>query len=93
MFYRYIRAITRFRQEERIVYLDKTWVNQGHTRQRQWQTATGHRKIQGVAPAGKGQRLIHVDAGGQEGFVEGVSLTFLSKSASDDYNSEMNGEV
>ena len=76
-----------------MVYLDETWLNSGHTRSRQWQTKEGKGKVQKGAPPGKGQRLIHTDVGGKEGFVEGAELTFISKTGNPDYHQEMNGDV
>ena len=41
-------------------------------------------------PSGKGQRLIVVQAGGVEGWVDGADLVFKSKTNSADYHDEMN---
>ena len=43
-------------------------------------------------PSGKGQRLILVQAGGVEGWVDGANLVFKSKTNSADYHDEMNTE-
>ena len=43
-------------------------------------------------PGGKGQRLIVVQVGGVEGWVEGAGLVFISKTNPADYHDKMNSE-
>ena len=43
-------------------------------------------------PSGRGQRLIVVHGGGEEGWIEGADLVFRSKTNSPDYHDEMNSE-
>lgn len=74
----------------KIVFLDETWVNAGHTVTKSWsdETVKSCRK----EPTGKGGRLIVVHAGTSQGFVAGAELIFKSKKQSD-YHQEMNAET
>ena len=91
--FRYLRQIKKAREQgKKIVYMDETWLNAGHSCTHQWQLKGEAARPKGAAP-GKGQRLIVTDAGGKEGYVEGAKLTFISKTNNEDYHSEMNGTV
>ncbi|XP_053406296.1 uncharacterized protein LOC128559142 [Mercenaria mercenaria] len=71
------------------VYIDETWVDTSHTAKYCWQ-APG---MDGVTtPVSKGQRLIIVHGGSNEGFVPGALLIYNASSSSGDYHHEMNGE-
>ena len=72
----------------KILYLDETWVNSGHTVNKEWTDSDGTCRS---LPKGKGSRLIVVDAGTEEGFVEGATLIF-SSNKTDDYHEEMDSE-
>lgn len=99
---RYLRQIRQYRQQNKpIFYLDETWLNEGHTRQRVWQdeSITDRRQafMEGWStglknPSGKGRRLIITHVGGETGFVEDGLLVFESKKTGD-YHEEMNASV
>ncbi|XP_049272628.1 uncharacterized protein LOC125758899 [Rhipicephalus sanguineus] len=82
------------RKEKRAVYyLDETWVNAGHTKEKVWEDAFRKGLITGLrAPSGKGGLLIVIHAGSENGFVDGASFVFRAKkSVTSDYHSEMDG--
>ncbi|KAL4096825.1 hypothetical protein QTP88_021708 [Uroleucon formosanum] len=63
-------------------------------------TVTSHREafVRGLStgapnPTAKGKRLIVVNIGSEEGFIDGGLLVFESKKGSADYHEEMNGDV
>ncbi|XP_054267245.1 uncharacterized protein LOC128989381 [Macrosteles quadrilineatus] len=72
---------------DKIVWLDETWVNTGHTLARGWTDETTEGTL--AAPIGKGSRLILLHAGTSEGFVPNCCLLFSSKKTTD-YHEEMN---
>lgn len=98
---KYLRTIHRMRQELRkIYYLDETWLNAGHTRNKVWVDGTVSSSKQAFlaglstgnkAPSGKGKRLIITHIGSQTGFVENCLWVFESKK-SGDYHEEMNAQ-
>lgn len=85
----YLRSINKYRHENRhIFYLDKTWVNEGHTTSKVWSDSTIKTPKQtflsglttGLKPAAsKGKRLIIVHIGNENGFLNGGLLMFESK--------------
>lgn len=101
--HRYLRAIRNYRRENfNIVYLDESWVNIGHTVNKEWTDTTveSHRDafVRGLstglkAPTSRGPRFVLVHAGSKNGFVAGAELTFLAKKNSQDYHDEMDGET
>lgn len=73
-----------------VVYLDETFLHQNHTVGKCWQmNGEGGIKV----PTGKGIRIIILHAGSKDGFVRNAELVFRSKSNSDDYHQEMNGDA
>ncbi|XP_023309819.1 uncharacterized protein LOC111692776 isoform X1 [Anoplophora glabripennis] len=98
----YLISIKKFRSEGRpIYYLDETWLNEGHTKERVWVDTNIKSKREafneGLStglknPSGKGKRLIILHAGSEEGFVEDSLLVFEGKK-SGDYHEEMNANV
>ncbi|XP_022903101.1 uncharacterized protein [Onthophagus taurus] len=76
---RYLNSIKEFRKEGRpIYYVDETWVNEGHTKEKVWvdNSITNRRDafIQGLStglknPSGKGKRLIVLHAGSENGII------------------------
>ncbi|XP_049269029.1 uncharacterized protein LOC125757469 [Rhipicephalus sanguineus] len=99
---KYLRTIREMRKEKRaIYYLDETWVNARHTKQKVWEDATvssledTFRKgltTELCALSGKGGRLIVLHAGSENDFVDGTSLVFQAKNCvTSDYHSEMDG--
>jgi hypothetical protein len=73
-----------------VLYLDETFLHQNHTLGKCWQL-NGEGGFQ--VPTGKGNRLIILHAGSQDGFVENAALIFPSKTGSADYHDEMNGDA
>src|SRR5277367_3605545 len=98
---RYLRSIDQYRREGRhIIYLDETWLNEGHTTKKKWRdTKIRHQRqafTSGLTtglkdPSGKGQRLIILHAGSKHGFVNGGLLVFHAKKSKTDYHEEMDG--
>ena len=83
----YLRSMKKYRDEERtIVYTDQTFVHSGHTTPRTWQSDDVALRV----PFSKGERVVVVHAGSEEGFIQGAELVFKAHSASGDYHDEMN---
>jgi len=99
----YLESIKRYREEGRsIYYMDETWVNSGDCTSRTWVDKTVTSRTDAFSkdistgptnPSGRGQRLIIVHIGNEDGFVPGGLLCFESKKNAKDYHDEMNGEV
>ncbi|XP_031342522.1 uncharacterized protein LOC116170342 isoform X1 [Photinus pyralis] len=99
---RFLREIRKYREEGRKLYfLDETWVNAGHTVSKVWKDTTiltpRQAFINGLStglkdPSGKGNRLIVLHIGSEDGFVEEGLLCFESKKTGD-YHEEMTSEV
>ena len=86
---KYLREIKKLREQGRtIVYTDETYVNTSHNTMKCWQSAD----VAVNVPFSKGERLIIVHAGSENGFINGAQLLFKAKSSSGDYHSEMNGQ-
>ncbi|KAH8027562.1 hypothetical protein HPB51_007112 [Rhipicephalus microplus] len=98
---RYLRTIRQLRAQKRpIYYLDETWINAGHIKDKVWEDAniTTREEAfrQGLttglrAPSGKGGRLILLHAGSEDGFLNSACLLFRAAKRSGDYHTEMNG--
>ncbi len=90
--HKYLQEIRKLRRDNHynIIYTDETWVNSHHTNEHIWIDADGNGGWK--VPTGKGTRLIVVHAGGNEGWVDGADLVFLSKTKSADYHDEMNSD-
>uniref|UniRef100_A0A1Y1JY26 Tc1-like transposase DDE domain-containing protein n=2 Tax=Photinus pyralis TaxID=7054 RepID=A0A1Y1JY26_PHOPY len=99
---KYLKAIKQYRNEGRaIYYLDETWLNEGHTKQKVWTDDTIRTRrqafVEGLStglknPSGKGKRLIILHVGSENGFVNEGLLLFEGRKTSD-YHEEMNAEV
>lgn len=85
---RYLREIRKI-DLNKVIWLDETWVNAGHTLTKGWTDRT----IEGTtkAPLGKGERLIVLHAGSASGFIPNCCLIFRSKKTGD-FHDEMNGD-
>ncbi|CAH2102128.1 unnamed protein product [Euphydryas editha] len=93
----YLYKMKDFRKENRrIFYMDETWVNSGHTVNKTWVDPTVKSKRQAFLdglstgaknPTSKGRRLCVVHIGNEDGFVEGASWIFESKSSGDYHES------
>ena len=72
-----------------IIFLDETYVSVNHQPWKEWIGKTGEGR---KTPIGKGQRIIVIDAGGENtGFIDGCSSVFVSKHLDGrGYHSEMN---
>lgn len=86
----YLRRMKRNRTEQRsTIYLDETWLNSHHARELLWVDTTsgmgGWKR-----PSGKGERLIILHAGSEEGWVKDADDVFRAKSNTGDYHNEMN---
>lgn len=102
MRHNYLRKIRNFRKEGRkIVYLDETWVNVGHTVSKAWRDTSiktpKQAALEGLstglkAPTARGPRFVIVHAGGDHGFVPNAKLVFLAKKKSADYHDEMSSD-
>lgn len=84
----YLRSMKAYREEGRhIVYTDETYLHSTHTSAKEWSDGS----CQGLkSPISKGQRLIIVHAGGEQGFVPNALLTYKSGMKSGDYHDDMN---
>ena len=90
---RYLRLVKQKREEGYdIKYLDETFVNEHHTKEKEWTSTDG--MLGRIVPSSKGKRLIIAHVGGKDGFVPDTSLVFKSISTDNrDYHTEMNSEV
>lgn len=85
----FLRRIKKYREEGRpIVYTDETYVNAGHTVPKSWQSDEIGLNI----PLSKGERMIIVHAGSDDGFVPGAKALFKAGFSTGDYHKEMNFE-
>lgn len=72
----YLKELIKYRNEKRpIIYTDETYIHSSHTVEKGWydDTLKGLKK-----PMSKGQRLIIVHAGGENGFIQDGLLIFKS---------------
>lgn len=85
---RYLRKLQQYRNEGRAVFfMDETYVHSSHTQSKGWTDNTNS----GLkTPISKGNRLIVVHAGNENGFVNGALVTFQSGRKSGDYHDDMN---
>ena len=94
--HQFLRRMRRNRRERRpVVYTDETWANSHDGREKTWvehDDITGGTKGGIRKPTGKGNRLIILHAGGEDGWIEGADLVFQSMKATGDYHDEMNSE-
>ena len=95
--HRFLRRMQRNRSEGRpVVYTDETWANAHDGRERTWverDDTTGGTKGGMRKPTGKGDRLIILHAGSEDGWIKGAELVFVSKKATGDYHDAMNSEL
>ena len=92
--HKYLRQMMRNRREgSPVVYQDETWANARDSVEKMWvedDPVVSGGTIGGVRkPAGKGNRLIILHAGGENGWVNSAGLVFQSKKATADYHDEM----
>lgn len=86
----YIRAIRKYRSEGRpIFYTDETYIHASHTKRSTWSDNTNN----GLkTPISKGNMVIIVHAGNEEGFVPNAELVYNPKTKKEDYHDNMNFE-
>ena len=76
--------------------MDETWANARDGIEKMWveddPRAIGGTKGGIRKPSGKGNRLIILHAGGENGWIHGANLVFQSKKVTGDYHDEMTSE-
>ena len=73
----------------RLVYIDETWIDTAYTAKQCWQS----KDTDGVlSPCNRGQRLIVVHAGSEDGFIPGARLIYKAALSTGDYHNEMNAK-
>jgi transposase len=72
------------------VYLDETFINKNHSSQFTWYFNEDGPEVN--KPAGKGERLIIINAITIDGWVSNANLTFMAKRKTGDYHGQMNWE-
>ena len=77
-----------------IIYLDETWVNVNHTKDKVWmcEWPDGDYDVPLKVPLGNGHQFIVLHASSSSGFIPGALLCFQSKSTKD-YHEEMDGKI
>nr|XP_022913139.1 uncharacterized protein LOC111423981 [Onthophagus taurus] len=84
----FLRNVKQYREAKRpIIYMDETYIHSSHTNAKNWDdnTNTGLQK-----PVSKGDRIIIVHAGSENGFVPGAYARWRSSCTTGDYHREMN---
>jgi hypothetical protein len=84
----YLKDIERFRKEGRqIIYMDESYILSSHVSGKSWSDDSK----EGLhCPVSKGDRLIIVHAGGENGFVKDALLMWQSRASTGDYHNQMN---
>lgn len=84
----YLQLIKRFRSEKRpIVYMDESYVLSSQLSSKVWSDSSKHCIH---TPISKGERIIIVHAGGNEGFVPNALAMWKASSKTGDYHDNMN---
>ena len=78
-------------QGREFVYMDETWMNQNMVPTKCWTDGTAD--CEAEVPPGKGPRWIVIGAGSRNGWVPSTFVMWKGNILSEDYHSEMNGEV
>lgn len=90
----FLREIKKYREQgANIVYLDETWINQNYSVQKCWTDCSSNVATGVKPPIGRGNRLIILHAGTENGFVPHADLVFQAKNDGSDYHSQMNAQV
>jgi hypothetical protein len=80
----YLRQIKECREEGRpIIYMDETYIHSSHTAPYAWSDGSIQRLF---APMSKGQQLIVIHAGGEQGFIPNAYVRFKSQQKTGDYH-------
>ncbi|XP_054260045.1 uncharacterized protein LOC128984729 [Macrosteles quadrilineatus] len=86
----YLQSLKRFRSEGRpIVYMDESYVCSDHVSGKMW--SDGSNNVLHT-PVSKGERLIIVHAGGEQGFVPNALAMWKAGQKSGDYHDNMNNK-
>ncbi|KAG8240405.1 hypothetical protein J437_LFUL002548 [Ladona fulva] len=95
----YLRKIRKYSEEDReIIYLDETWVNEGHTTSKSWHDSniksSKQAMLEGLSTGlkrltGRGPRFVILSAGSNQEFVENARLVYPAKKNTGDYHDEM----
>jgi transposase len=90
----YLREIEQYRRAGfDVVWMDETWINANHCCARQWMHDVSslqspcHDCRKRRIPSGKGPRLVILDAGNADGFIEGVGRIFEAHGSGDHHDS------
>ena len=78
-------------QQRTFVYMDETWMNQNMVPSKCW--TDGSVDCEPDVPPGKGPRWIVIGAGSKAGWVPNSFVMWKGNILSEDYHSEMNGDV
>ena len=90
--YNFLGNIKLGKLDTQIFYLDKTWVNQNHTRLYCWKISDGSGGLK--EPVSKGGCLIICHASSAAtGFIPESKLVFRSKKSTSDYHCEMKADT
>ena len=74
-----------------MVYMDESWINQNCSTRKSWSDGTP--ETVDTIPPGKGPRWIMIGAGTKDGWIEGSFKMWKGNVQSEDYHTEMNGDV
>jgi hypothetical protein len=86
----FLQAVTRFCQDgHEIVHSDETYIHSFHTTNMPWSDDT---PLGDMAPTSKGQWLIIVHAGIENGFIPGALVLFKSNQKTGHCHKEMNSD-
>ena len=85
----YLNTIKQFREQKRnIVYTDETYILSSHTVSKTWTDGS----IGQTTPISKGDRLIIIHAGSENGFIPNSLTMWRSSVSTGDYHNQMNWE-
>lgn len=88
----YLKFFFQYETEGRyFAYMDETWINQNLVPTKCWTDGTSD--CEADVPPGKGPRWIVIGAGGESGWIPNTFSMWKGNVLSEDYHSEMNGEV
>jgi transposase len=85
------RYLSHLAEHRPIVYMDESWINKNAVLGRIWHDGTA--ETEDLVPAGKGTRWILIGAGSKDGWIPNSFRMWKGNIISEDYHSEMNGEV
>lgn len=87
----YLKALKQYREQGRpIIYLDESYILSSHVQKKSWSDGSNN----GVhTPISKGERLIIIHAGGENGFIPNAFTCWKASSHSGDYHDNVNGEI